>query len=223
MQRTRARILAGLAGLGLVPGLLLASAGPASAHEHRTVAGKYHLTVGWGDEPAFSGYKNSVQIKVADATDAAINDVADTLKVEVSTGDQKTTMALEPAFVVGRFGTPGDYRAYLVPTRSGVYTFRLTGTIHGDNVDEKFTSSDKTFDSIKDVSEVEFPAKDPTTAQLTQRLDRELPRLSTKAALTSASKQAKDDAGSAKVIAIVGIVIGALGLGVGGLALAKRT
>ncbi|HZQ26583.1 MAG TPA: hypothetical protein VFA94_02685 [Acidimicrobiales bacterium] len=221
MQRTRARVLAGLLGAGLVPALLMASAGSASAHERRG-GPKYHFVVGWGDEPAYSGYKNSVQVRVADATDNAVTDITDTLKVDVSTGDQKTTMTLEPAFVVGRFGTPGDYRAYFVPTRAGVYTFRVNGTIHGDTIDETFTSSDTTFDSIKDATEVQFPAKDPTSAQLAQRLDRELPRLSTKAALASASTKAQDDAGSAKVVGIVGIVMGALGLGVGGLALAKR-
>ncbi len=39
-------------------------AGPASAHEMRQV-GKYQFTVGWGDEPAYSGLRNSVQLILA--------------------------------------------------------------------------------------------------------------------------------------------------------------
>ena len=57
----------------------------------------------------------------------------------------------------------------MVPTRPGAYTFHFTGTIRGDAIDETFKSSDTTFDDIKAASEVEFPAKDPSTGELAQR------------------------------------------------------
>ena len=46
--------------------LIVLSATPAYAHERRTV-GAYQFTVGWGDEPAYNGYKNSVQLLLSDA------------------------------------------------------------------------------------------------------------------------------------------------------------
>src|SRR4051812_12205109 len=99
-----------LAALGV-----LLSASPAAAHERRDV-GQFKFTVGWGDEPAFAIGKNSVQLILADASGAPVTDVTDTIKVVVSTGDQTMPeMTMSPAFKVGIFGTPGDYRAYLFP------------------------------------------------------------------------------------------------------------
>jgi hypothetical protein len=57
---------------------------------------------------------------------------------------------------------------------------------------------------------VEFPAKVPTGAELSERLDREIPRVN--AAVASARSQAEDQADTARILAIVGIVIGAVGL-----------
>jgi hypothetical protein len=55
-------VVAGVAGL-----LLTLGAAPASAHEERKV-GKYTLAVGFGDEPAYSGEKNSVQMLIHTVT-----------------------------------------------------------------------------------------------------------------------------------------------------------
>ena len=41
--------------------MLLCGAAPAYAHEARDV-GAYHFLVGWGNEPAYSGQENSVQL-----------------------------------------------------------------------------------------------------------------------------------------------------------------
>ncbi|HZN15468.1 MAG TPA: hypothetical protein VFB78_14445 [Acidimicrobiales bacterium] len=198
--------------------LLMLHPAAASAHEHRHVAGgKYSFTVGWGDEPAYSGFKNSVSLGIEDANGKPVNDVTDTLKVEVSSGTQKTTLTMEPNFEIGEFGDPGDYRAWMVPTRSGTYTFHFTGTIHGDAIDETFKSSETTFDDIKAASEVEFPAKDPTNGELAQRLERAETRA------TASAKKAKDDAGTARTFGIVGIALGALGLVVGLSARSRRS
>src|SRR5439155_1269471 len=107
--------------------------------------------------------------------------LGDTLKVEVVFGDQKSDMlALEPAFDVEEgFGTPGGYQASLIPTRPGTYTFHFVGSVKGQKVDQTFTSSEKTFDSPHAPSEVEFPAQDPSTADLASRLDRLSPRVDT--------------------------------------------
>jgi hypothetical protein len=101
--------VAGLAGMLVV----FISAGPASAHEERKV-GRYVFHVGFGDEPAYAGAKNSVQLLLHDAkTDKPVTSIGDQLKVDVTQGadndSQKMTMTIEPDFEVGEFGTPGDY------------------------------------------------------------------------------------------------------------------
>src|SRR5947208_14390930 len=84
----------------------VAFAGPASAHERRTV-GAVQFVVGWGDEPAYSGFKNSVQLTISEANGGApITDITDTLKVEVAKGSDKMTVPLTPNFRVGAFRTP---------------------------------------------------------------------------------------------------------------------
>jgi hypothetical protein len=219
MRKTITSIItvAGMAGL-----LLALGAAPAAAHEERKV-GKYTLAVGFGDEPAYSGEKNSVQMFIHDASDKPVVDLGDTLKVDVSQGSddtQKLSMSMEPNFEVGEFGTPGDYRAWFIPTTPGAYTFHFTGSIKGQRVDQKFTSSPTTFDDVQDPQQVEFPAKDPTTGQLSTRLDRETQRLT--AAVATAQQQARDQAATIRLIAIVGLVVGALGLAVGTWALLRR-
>ena len=219
------RIWSMAAAIGLT-GMLMTftSAGPASAHEARKI-GKYDVEVGFGDEPAYTGDKNSVQLLLNEANDKPVVDLGDTLKVDITTGSstddtQKLSMTMQPNFEVGGDGTPGDYRAWFVPTAPGPYTFHFTGSIKGQAVDEKFTSSPTTFDEVQDPAQVEFPIKDPTTGQLTARVDRETQRLNT--ALADARRQAKDEAGTALLIAIVGVVVGVLGLAAAGYALRKR-
>lgn len=204
MMRQMARLLAVAVPIATVSGLVDAS--PASAHERRAV-GAFQLVVGWGDEPSYTGFKNSVQVTITEAaTGAPVTDISDSLAVEVIKGADKTKLPLEANFRVGAFGTPGDYRAWLTPTRPGTYTFHFTGTIRGQAVDASFTSSNTTFDDVDDVANSEFPAKDPSTGQLATRLDREVPRLD------AAARQAKDQAAGARTLALIGVVVGALGL-----------
>jgi hypothetical protein len=216
----------GLAGMLVT----LAGAGPAPAHEERK-AGNYVFHVGFGDEPAYAGAKNSVQLLLHDAkTDKPVVDLGDTLKVDVTQGvgsatddTRKLTMNVEPDFEVGEFGTPGDYRAFFIPTTPGTYTFHFTGTIKGQRVDEKFSSGPQTFSDADDPAQVQFPVKDPSGAQLTARLDREVPRLNDAlAASRTRASRAEDAAGQARIIAVVGVVVGVLGLAVAGYGLTRK-
>jgi hypothetical protein len=216
----RKRIASVAAVVGLA-GLLVtvAGAGPASAHEERKI-GRYDVEVGFGDEPAYTGAKNSVVMFLNDADDKPVVDLGDTLRVDVSMASddaQKLSMSMEPNFEVGGDGTPGDYRAWFIPTAPGPYSFHFTGNIKGQKVDEKFTSSPTTFDEVQDPTQVQFPAKEPTTGQLSARVDRENRRLAR--ALADTRRQARDEAGTARLIAIVGLVVGVLGLAAAGYAL----
>jgi hypothetical protein len=207
----------------LLPFVVLAFAGPASAHEHRHVAGKYTFTVGWGDEPTYTGFKNSVSLALGDAADKPITDLTDTLQVEVTSASETVTLPLEANFEVGVSGDPGDYRAWIIPTRSGTYALHFTGTIHGDAIDETFTSSATTFDSPKDATEAEFPAKDPTSGQLAERITQESRRTATQLTAVKANIKASNDKTSrANALAIVGIVLGALGLVIGVIGFARK-
>lgn len=187
----------------------------AVAHEHRRV-GPFEMVVGWADEPTFVGFKNGVQLLLRDAAGKPVTDLGDTLKVEVIFGDQKMApVTLERAF--GKtYGTPGDYRAPLVPTRPGNYTFHFTGTIKDQQVDQSFTSSEKTFDPATAASEIEFPVKDPSRPELAQRIERLGPRIDSVAA---AANEAKAATGQAMGLAAGGIVLGVVGIG---LALSGR-
>jgi hypothetical protein len=176
--------------------LLLVLPGPAWTHETRKVD-QFHLTIGWGDEPTFTGSRNSVEVDVSDASGKPVTDPEGSLSVDVSFGDQRIVLPLLPA---GK--QPGKYRAWLVPTRPGTYAFHITGNVKGQTIDATSTCSDKTFDCVRDASEIQFPAKDPSAGQLAERVSRALPR----------AERALDAAASARKVALVAIAVAALAL-----------
>jgi len=195
---------------GLTATFVLALSAPAFAHEQRTV-GAYSFVVGWGDEPAYAGLKNSVQLLLSTKAGKPVTNLGDTLKVEVIVGQQQMELPLEPAFGPEEgFGTLGDYRAWIIPTSPGTYTFHFVGSIGKQKVDERFTSGPTTFDDLADPADVEFPTKVPTGTELAARLDREIPRLNE--GIAAARSDARDEASTAKTLGTVGIVVGALGL-----------
>lgn len=194
--------------LSLCTFLVAAACGlvPASAHEG-TKVGSFSFVVGWGDEPAYSGFKNSVQLILVDErTEKPVTDLTETLKVDVKSGSETMTLALEPNFELGEFGEPGDYRAWLIPTRPGTYSFRFYGTVHGAKIDKTFTSGETTFDNVVDPQGVQFPAQDPTNQQLNDKLDRGLARAQL------AAKKANDKATTTTIPAWIGVGLGALAL-----------
>jgi hypothetical protein len=197
-------------------------AAPAVAHEEHKVD-KYTVEVGFGTEPAYAGVINSVQLTITNNSKPVTD--AKGLKVAVSTGDsQPKQMALEPYFS-DEFGTPGDYRAFFIPTAPGAYTFKVTGTLGGKKVDQSYTSGKDGFDEVTDPAEVQYPVQQPSGSQLTSRLDRETTRLN--AALAAQRAAADDEVAGARRLATIGLVVGALGLlaavGVGVLALRRRS
>jgi hypothetical protein len=213
--------------VALVLGALLAAAwaGPASAHEGKQV-GRFRFVVGFGDEPAYAGQKNSVQLLLSDAAGKPVTNLGDTLKVMVMVGKQTQDLALEPFFEVGEFGTPGDYRAFFIPGTPGTFTFHFHGTIAGQKVEQDFTSGPKTFGNVLDPAQAAFPKlNQPTGAQIAQRLDRETARLD--AAATSTERRARETSGRVTILSILGpfgLVLGLIGMVMTGIALktAKR-
>ncbi len=211
------RFVATVCMVGGLSGVLLATnAAPALAHTQRTV-GAYHFTVGWNQEPIYAGVNNAVVLFLTTKSGTAVNDLGDSLKVEVIFGSQKMTLSLELAFDpdAGE-GQPGEYLAPFIPTAAGSYTFHFVGSIRGQKVDETFVPSSSGLESVSDPTQAEFPAKEPPVAQVAALAQRLSSRVQ---AAQAAQRQAQDSADSAKTVAIIGIVVGALGLIVGVAAL----
>jgi hypothetical protein len=184
--------------------ITLALAAAAAAHETQSVK-QYRLTIGWGEEPAYSGYKNSVDVDVADGAGAPVTDLGGgALAVEVTFGDERIVRPLLPSGL-----KPGRFRAGLLPTRAGTYTFHVTGTVKGQTIDTHSTCSDTTFHCVTDVSDLQFPVKDPSAGQLAESVGRAIPR----------AERALDAAASARRIALAAggvallALVAAIGLG----------
>jgi hypothetical protein len=202
---------AGIVVAAALSGLLILPASAALAHEGRS-QGDLEMVAGFGTEPAYAGQPNSVQLIVVHDGEPVV-DLGDTLDVEVSFGHQSQRFTLEPNFAVGAFGEPGDYRAWFIPTRAGQYTFRFTGTIEGEDVDQTFTSGPRTFGDVEDTNQIQFPVQDPTNGELAERIDQEVPRLASATdEASAAAAAADDDASSAKTFAIIALAVGALGV-----------
>lgn len=213
--------------LAAVVGAVVLPASAASAHTGKKI-GDLEMVVGFGTEPAYAGQPNSVQLLLVHDGEP-VTDLGDTLDVEVSFGEESTQLAIEPFFEVGEFGTPGDYRAWFIPSRPGQYTFHFSGTIDGEDIDETFSSGPDTFGDVENPSEASFPVQDPTTGELAERIEREIPRLESAiddagAAARAEVAAAKDEASSAKSLALAGVVVGSLALliGIGALLVARR-
>lgn len=230
MEIIRRSACRGAAILMIAAAVVLAVAAPALAHEGREV-GEYLMEVGFGSEPAFAGFGNSVQLLVAhhDTEEPVTRGVAGSLSVEVMFGQETRQMELEPAF-----GSPGEYRAFFIPTRSGQYTFRFTGAIGRQRIDEEFTSGPDTFSDVQGPSEVSFPVADPSTAEVAELLEQQNGRLTERidvleaqlaeppasdAGLDARVGALEDEVGGARSLGLAGVIAGILGLGIGAAAL----
>jgi len=218
---SRVKRLMGAAGAVIVAGsatAILAAAwlaAPAYAHEQREV-GQYQFTVGWNVEPTYSGQPNNIYLGVKDKSGKPVDTIGDALRVTVSTANQSSP-PMQPALSFDEdtgIGSHGVYLTPIIPTAPGVYTFHFTGAINGQKVDEKFTSSEKTFDDVVDPTTAQFPVKLPTQAELSTNVARLGTRVDDAA---SKASSADDSASSAKTIGIVALIAAVL-LGGGGIA-----
>ena len=214
------RILSLTVALGLAALLLGAWAGPAAAHEGKLV-GRYRFAVGFGDEPAYAGQRNSVQLLLSTAAGKPVTDLGDTLKVMVMAGKQTQDLSLEPNFEVGEFGTLGDYRAFFIPSTPGSFTFHFHGSIKGQKVERDFISGPNSFSNVQDPAQAAFPRlSQPSTAQVARRLDRETARLDS--AATATDRRARQTASRVTILSILGpfgLVLGLIGMVMTGMAL----
>lgn len=152
---------------------LCAAAPIVSAHEHdvyRIGSSYYVLTVGSLNEPFVVDDLSGVDLRVeqlpgppaAGAKGAPkgtpVGKLEQTLKVELSAGDKKETLALEPAY-----DAPGSYRAAFIPTVQTTYGYRVFGTIAGTPVDLTFSCAP---------GEVSEDAQDNSTVKVSDTVTR---------------------------------------------------
>jgi hypothetical protein len=167
--------------------------GTAAAHERRNV-GPYQFVVGFVSEPAFAGTPNSLDLRISDtrATPAkAVEGLEKTLTAEVQSGG----LAPLPLTITARFGVPGAYNGYFVPTAPGTYIYHIKGKIDTLDVDEKFESGPGRFNDVESTTALQYPTKVPTADDLSKRLGD----------LQSGIDQTRLLSGAAVVIGIVAI------------------
>ncbi len=147
----------------------------------------------------------------------------DTLQVEVT----------HPATGVSRVAdlravpeAPGHYTSDLIPTAPGIYVFRVFGSIEGAGVNETFPSmgAGGQFDDIRSAADLQFPQALPAVRELESAVRGALD--TARQAQDAALAASADEGGgsSTNILAVVAIVLGALGIasGVGAVMLALR-
>lgn len=162
------RLLSFVAATLVVVSSLAIFGGTAAAHERRSV-GPYQLVVGWLNEPAYVGLVNSLDLRVSDTrvTPArAVEGLEKTLTVDVQTGG----LAPLPLALTARFGTPGAYNGYAMPTATGTYIFHIKGKVESLDVDEKFESGPGRFGDIEPTTALQYPTKVPAADEVGTRL-----------------------------------------------------
>ncbi|MCY4113520.1 MAG: hypothetical protein OXG33_06230 [Chloroflexi bacterium] len=165
-----------------------------------------------GEPQLIASGMHTDEAHAAAGLDGPVTGLEDTLQVEVThvaTG-QSTVMALAPLFE-----HPGAYTADFIPTQPGAYRFRFFGSIEGQPFDEAFESGANTFDAVQSRAAAQFPVTLPSVRELegVVRTSR------------ASADEALDAAAGARVIGIVGIAVGAVGLvtAAGAIALAIRS
>jgi hypothetical protein len=209
--------------------LSLAIVPPTAAHTG-TEVGPFLLEIGWRTEPALVGQLNAVQVTIAvrDTGKTVLNLGPEDLKVVVSTaGVDSPALAFVPAFDAEEGKGPlGEYDAALVPTAPGDYTFHITGSIRGTDIDVTLASSDGAFDPVGGTSDLEFPVKLPSLTEVGTRLDRIDGRIAAlqsadpgRGILDTAADTARKASDKADIALFVGAVVGGAGLLVAVIAL----
>jgi hypothetical protein len=189
----------------------------ASAHAGRTV-GPFDLEIGFRDEPVYVGAPNAVFLELT-KNGEEVTDLGDSLTVTLGFGDE-----ISDPIVFEPMEEPGQFQAPFVPSQAGAYTFTLSGSVDGDELELSLTSGPKTFDEAQDIAGATFPeVQFPTNAELAARTDQESERTTGElAAMKGDVEAANDGASNAKTVGMIGIVVGAIGLILGTMALATR-
>jgi hypothetical protein len=196
------------------------TARPVLAHERREV-GPYQVVVGFLTEPAFEGLKNGVDLRVLDReTQQPVEGLERTLQVELTYVPSGAAKVLR---LRSLYREPGRYTADLIPTAPGHYRFRFFGSMAETAVNETFDSraGGGQFDDVESSADLQFPERLPAMREM-QSAVRGTQQTAQQA--QDAALAAQAGLTSIQTFAIVGAVLGALGLvtGVGAVVVASR-
>ena len=162
------RLLATVAAAAVIVWSFAINTNVALGHERRAV-GPYTFVVGWINEPSYVNLLNSLDLTVTETNGGkAVEGLEKTLKADLTFGGSSTP---QPLTLAARFGLPGKYSGYVMPTKVGDYTFHITGTVGTMNVDEKFESGPGRFGSIESTDPLQYPQKLVSNSDLAARLD----------------------------------------------------
>jgi hypothetical protein len=206
--------------LAILLPVLVSATRTAVAHERREV-GAYQLVVGFLTEPAFEGLKNGVDLRVlARETQQPVEGLERTLQVELTYVPSGVAKVLRLRTI---YREPGHYTADLIPTVPGHYRFRFFGTLAETPVNETFDSraGGGQFDDVDASADLQFPERLPAMREV-QNAVRGTQQTAQQAQDTALTAQA--GLTSVQTIAIVGAVLGALGvaMGIGAMRTARK-
>jgi hypothetical protein len=206
--------------LAVLLSVLVGVPSTAGAHERREV-GAYQLVVGFLTEPAFEGLKNGVDLRVLDReTHQPVEGLERTLQVELTYVPSGDARVLRLRTI---YREPGHYTADLIPTVPGHYRFRFFGSLGETAVNETFESraGGGQFDDVDASADLQFPERLPAPREM-QSAIRGTQQTAQQA--QDAAQAALAGRASAQTLAIIGAVLGALGLatGVGAMVTARK-
>jgi hypothetical protein len=172
------------------------------AHE-RADSDRFRFTAGWALEPAFEGQKNAVELRVTNRENGRpVAGLEKTLQVEFRYGEARARGKLRAVAT-----DPGYYLADLLPTRAGVYEFRFRGTVEGGEVEVVFKSDD-----VISAAEMQFPDRLPSPREVAGVVQN----------AQETARAAQRVASTSRLLAWLGIGMGALGMLCGGAAIVLR-
>ncbi len=170
---------------------VLSITGRVFAHE-RIVSGDYAFVLGWLEEPPVVGLKNAALVEVTTAqNDQPVEGAEGALTAQVVYGDKSKELLLRPLA-----GQPGTYVGDFIPTRRGTYTLKLGGTINGQPIE---VSGE--IEEVGSLDSLTFPEP--------------------QAALQKSIDALQGELNTTRMFAIVGAVLGAIGLVLAGVALGR--
>jgi hypothetical protein len=182
--------------------LALLATNVALGHGSREVDG-YQLEVGFIDEPVAAGQRSGLELE-ATGGGQPVQGLEQTLIAEVLYGDHSLDLPIDP-----RSGAPGWYESVFTPSAAGQYTFHISGTIGGTQIDERFTSGVDGFDDVSEAAGGQFPVQLPSLADVAEDAKR--------------GAEATDLVRVATTLGAVGAITGLLALGIAlGVMLAGR-
>ena len=202
---------------------------PASAHITK-VFGNYLVTVGWQNEPTYSGLLNApiVEVKKGSGDNAkpVINALAN-IQISIKYGSVTKQLDFVPDSTVD-----GQYVSPLIPTKVGSYSLIMKGTVEDQSIDTEIP-----LDDVASVDTLNFPPSSSADTsnigqvgtiinQLTS--DIEDAKSSANSAAQSVAnvgksfQEVKDTTDKLYMISMVGIGIGVAGIVIAVFAISRK-